>query len=213
MKPRLEDQELQGLWIASYVALWIMVVVEGVVLMAVLRQVGLLHLRVGPAAARTMNLGPEIGSRLPELNIADASGLPLDVTFLGRPHMIIFVSSTCDACADLMPAVRTLVKSEGDRVAVILVAVDHSDEHAEAFSALQGLHEVKFINDPRAPIELGVMSAPYAILADRDGVVRAKGLVNHIEHLDSLMHALAVGHPTMESYLRFERQKGGVDAG
>jgi len=42
---------------------------------------------------------------------------------------------------------------------------------------------------------------PYAILIDADGIIRAKGLVNSREHLDSLILAEESGFGTIQAYL------------
>ena len=42
---------------------------------------------------------------------------------------------------------------------------------------------------------------PYAILLDAAGVIRAKGLVNNREHLESLLIAEETGFGTIQAYL------------
>jgi methylamine dehydrogenase accessory protein MauD len=45
---------------------------------------------------------------------------------------------------------------------------------------------------------------PYAVLIDPEGVIRAKGLVNNREHLESLMEAYRLGMASIQDYLRKE---------
>ena len=42
---------------------------------------------------------------------------------------------------------------------------------------------------------------PYAVLLDSEGVIRAKGLVNNREHLESLLIAQESGFGTIQAYL------------
>ncbi|MCY1466780.1 methylamine dehydrogenase accessory protein MauD [compost metagenome] len=42
---------------------------------------------------------------------------------------------------------------------------------------------------------------PYAVLIDQPGILRAKGLVNSREHLDSLFEAEHLKHATLQQYL------------
>jgi len=42
---------------------------------------------------------------------------------------------------------------------------------------------------------------PYAVLIDASGVIRAKGLVNSREHLESLIVAEETGFGTIQAYL------------
>ena len=51
------------------------------------------------------------------------------------------------------------------------------------------------------------MTLPYAVLLDREGVVRAKGLVNSREHLESLLAAQEAGVASLQEFL-VRRQAG-----
>jgi methylamine dehydrogenase accessory protein MauD len=42
---------------------------------------------------------------------------------------------------------------------------------------------------------------PYAVLIDEAGIVRAKGLVNSREHLESLLVAKETGYASIQEYL------------
>jgi hypothetical protein len=42
---------------------------------------------------------------------------------------------------------------------------------------------------------------PYAVLIDERGIVRAKGLVNSREHLESLLVAKETGYASIQAYL------------
>jgi len=47
-----------------------------------------------------------------------------------------------------------------------------------------------------------VSRLPYAVLIDERGVIRAKGLVNSREHLESLFNAKELGVGTVQDYIR-----------
>lgn len=42
---------MSGIWLASYVGLWMLVVVQTLIFLAVLRQIGVLHTRIEPRPA------------------------------------------------------------------------------------------------------------------------------------------------------------------
>ncbi len=46
-----------------------------------------------------------------------------------------------------------------------------------------------------------VEKLPFAALIDKDGVLRAKGIVNSREHLESLFEAQAKGVASLQEYL------------
>ncbi|HYQ52750.1 MAG TPA: methylamine dehydrogenase accessory protein MauD, partial [Pseudomonas sp.] len=47
---------------------------------------------------------------------------------------------------------------------------------------------------------------PYAVLIDQAGTLRAKGLVNSREHLDSLFETVHLGSATLQHYLHGEHE-------
>ena len=61
---------------------------------------------------------------------------------------------------------------------------------------------------PGLSTELGLLfevaKLPFAVLLDREGVLRAKGLVNTREHLESLFEAEALGVGSLQQYLEGE---------
>ena len=69
---------MEGWWAASYVVLWLLVLVLMVVVVALARQIGTLHLRLGPRGALEMDEeGPQLGEMLPDHRVADADGAML----------------------------------------------------------------------------------------------------------------------------------------
>jgi methylamine dehydrogenase accessory protein MauD len=46
-----------------------------------------------------------------------------------------------------------------------------------------------------------VSRLPYAVLIDADGVLRARGIINSREHLESLFEAQRLGVASLQDYL------------
>jgi len=129
-----------------------------IAVLALAREVGMLRLRLGPAAALEIaDEGPEIGSRvelvhrLPEL---PAGGIGL----------AIFTSAGCRVCSGLAPAISTLA-SDPD------LAVEVFDEVADA----------------DAWDELGIPGSPFALAVEDSGIVLAKGTFNSLAQLESVL--------------------------
>ena len=55
-----------------------------------------------------------------------------------------------------------------------------------------------------------VAKLPYAVLLDGSGVVRAKGLVNSREHLESLFEAVERGVASIQDWVGREQAKEAV---
>jgi methylamine dehydrogenase accessory protein MauD len=49
---------------------------------------------------------------------------------------------------------------------------------------------------------------PYAVLIDEAGVIRAKGLINTREHLESLLEAKELGVASIQDYLQGQKRTG-----
>ena len=89
---------MSGVWLASYVVLWLLVLVLGFLLAGALRQLGLLQLRLGddPGALIT-DTGLERGVDAPDFTGVDSeSGELVTLSELpAAPRMIVFASPGC----------------------------------------------------------------------------------------------------------------------
>lgn len=146
-----------GVWIASYVLLWVAVVVLGVAVIALLRQVGLLHARLQPTGVHHAGEGPARDAPAPATGWFEyAAGVTL----------VAFTAADCPVCAELEPSLRRLARSEPD-VAVELVR--HAPDTAPVFA------------------DWSVRSTPYVVAVDGGGVVRGGGVANSMEQVEALI--------------------------
>ncbi|HET8580135.1 MAG TPA: thioredoxin-like domain-containing protein [Nitrospiraceae bacterium] len=193
---------MTGMWLASYVALWIVVAVLVMAVLVFARQIGLLHRRLPPLGARMENAGPEIGTEPPPVTGLTTEGRPVRLGHVGgKRSLLVFVSPTCEVCRDLAPAVRSLERSERSRLDLLLVSIRGNATENRSFIRQHKLDDVPLIVSPELGDEYRIPSTPYAVLVDRDGLVRAKGIVNNLEHLESLLNAAEMGHPSVESLI------------
>jgi hypothetical protein len=129
-----------------------------IAVVALAREVGMLRLRLGPAAALEIpEEGPAVGERTGiagRFDPGDSAELALGV----------FVSDSCHVCRGLEPAIASL---ERDPV----LAVETFEEEADA----------------RVWDELEVPGAPYAVAFDLRGTVLAKGTFNNLAQLESVL--------------------------
>ncbi|MGH2694202.1 MAG: hypothetical protein ACRDJJ_05230 [Actinomycetota bacterium] len=173
---------MDGWWAASYVVLWIVVIVLGVVVVALARQIGTLHLRLGPTGALEMDdEGPPIGEPPEAVEAATMEGEPVIVGGPGENRMLLFVSPGCMVCKQVLPSIHAV---SGDMAAYVITDVDREEsrlafatEHIRA-SVIPG-EEVFTAYD--------VPGTPYVIVLDRLGVVQAKGTVNNLEQMEGLI--------------------------
>jgi methylamine dehydrogenase accessory protein MauD len=190
--------------IVSNALLWIAVVCLIGIVLALLRQVGILHERIAPAGALVGREGPRPGEAAPVLEVEDWSGHRLrlgDRDAEARGTLLFFVSPTCPVCKTLLPHARSVCESE-DRRARLVVASDGLREEHAAFVREHGLERGHYVLSAALGLAYQVGRLPYAVLIDADGVVRARGLVNTREHLESLFEARAQGVASVQEYVK-----------
>ena len=56
-------------------------------------------------------------------------------------------------------------------------------------------------------LALGVNKLPFAALLDSDGVLKARGLVNNREHVESLLTAAEMDVSSLQEYLGIDEKK------
>jgi methylamine dehydrogenase accessory protein MauD len=191
----------------SNVVLWVMVIGLAAVVAALVRQIGVLHERVSPAGALVGRAGPHLGDAAPRFELTDWSGTAVT---LGGPQaeststLLVFVSPTCPVCATLLPIIDSVLKAEARRVRLVLASDGPRADH-ETFVRAYGLAARAYVLSTELGLAYQVSKLPYAVLIDADGVLRAKGLVNTREHLESLFEAMAQGVGSVQEYVRRER--------
>jgi len=171
-----------------------------VLLFGIARQLGVLHERIAPMGAMTSDQGPAVGEAAPLLSAPTLSGEPIEIGGPSdRTRLLLFVSPSCPVCKKLLPIARSFHNAE--RVEIILVGDGERAAQRAMVEELRLEHFI-YVNSPRIGLVYQVGKLPYAVLLDADGVIRAKGLVNTREHLESLIVAQESGFGTIQDYLR-----------
>jgi methylamine dehydrogenase accessory protein MauD len=177
--------------VLSNLLLWLAVVVLAAVVFALARQIGVLHERLGPAGALLLRGGPRVGEPAPPFHGPDLRGRPLSLGGPapdGRATLLVFVAPGCPVCESLLPVVKRMAGEEARRLRVV-VASDGELEAQRRFAGERGLDSLPYVVSTELGLAHGVGRLPHAVLIDAAGVVRAKGLVNSREHLESLLEA------------------------
>ena len=186
----------------SNIALWVIVLALLLIVLALVRQLGVLHERIAPAGALMLNRGLAVGERAPMIDVEDLDGRALRIGAPredGRSTLLVFVSPTCPVCKSLLPAVKSGRRHEMGWLDVVL-ASDGDRAQQRQFAAEQGLEGIPYVVS--TPLGLGyqVSRLPFAALVDSAGVLRARGLVNSREHLESLFEAQRLGVASLQEY-------------
>ncbi|MFO1468182.1 MAG: methylamine dehydrogenase accessory protein MauD [Steroidobacteraceae bacterium] len=196
--------------VMSNAVLWVLVVVLAVTVLALVRQIGVLHERIAPVGALMLNKGLKVGDPAPVQAAQDIQGQELVIGGVRadqRSTLLVFVSPTCPVCKSLLPALLSSRLSERDWLEIVL-ASDGDLEEQRRFVAKQGLGSLPFVNSAPLGMAYQVGRLPFAALIDAGGVLRARGLVNSREHLESLFEAKRLGVESIQAYFeKAERER------
>jgi thiol-disulfide isomerase/thioredoxin len=155
-----------GVWVASYVLLWVLVLVLAFAVVALLRQVGVLHARLHPLGVHFAGEGPAM----------DAVASPVEGVDYAQKAvtLVAFTSPTCEVCEGLRPSLAAIDREYHD---VQLRVLDLDDRTRPTFDAFN------------------VRSTPYVVAVDRTGTVKGRGVANSLEQVEELLaEALEAQH-------------------
>ena len=192
----------------SNAALWLVVIVLAVALLAVIRQLGVLHERIAPVGALMLAKGLKVGESAPQIAVQDLEGRSMTLGAARadeRATLIVFVSPTCPVCKTLLPAIKSSLASERDWLDIIL-ASDGETANQREFVLANRLGGFPYVVSAPLGISYQVSRLPFAVLVDAQGVLRARGIVNSREHLESLFEAKRLGLASIQDYFEAAAQ-------
>ena len=189
----------------SNLVLWLLVIVLTVVVLALARQVGILHERVAPAGALQPTEGPKVGEVPEAMELQDLGGHAVTVggpEVNGLATLVLFISPTCPVCRSLVPTAKSLAHSESKRLRLVFASDGDKPEQHVAYATDLDLGAYPYTLSQTLGMSYHVSKLPFALLIDADGTLQSKGLVNSREHLESLVEAMDMGIATVQDYVQ-----------
>jgi hypothetical protein len=166
-----------GMWLYSYLALWVLLIVESLLMAALIRQVASLHSYWGTS---------ETGPGLPLGAIAPAlSGNELfrqsasHVTEERRRTLVCFLSAGCGSCQTALDLIPWLKALQGVRCVLVIAATPLKAKMFLArFSDGETLRAFTVLADPQRAFmrQYQVRAVPYAVLLNEDWRIVAASL-------------------------------------
>ena len=188
--------------VVSNVLLWLVVIVLAVAVLALARQIGVLHERIRPVGALSLGQAVQAGDDAPAFTLESLTG---GVVSIGgrkpddRDQLLLFLSPTCPVCKTVLPIAREL--AAGESTQLVLASDGWAQEH-EAFIAAHRLEDLPYVLSGALGMAYRIGKLPYAVLVGAGGKVLAHGLVNNREHLESLFEARRLGVPDVQAAAR-----------
>lgn len=168
------------------IVLAVVVILLTVTVVALGREVGLLARRFPPAPALDAQDGPELGQAPMPIEATTMAGKPVVLTGAGdNSKVLLFVSTTCQACRDLMADMPGVVRDWPEETFIVVVSGTRG-EVKKIEPKLAGL-DVVWDERGRVSRQLGIAGLPLALLLDPGGRVVARGVTNNREMVSSLL--------------------------
>jgi len=187
--------------LVSNAILWCVVIVLALVVLALARQVGVLHERVAPAGALMPTTGPKVGEITQPASLRDLQGADLTVggpAIDGRATLVHWLSPTCPVCRTLVPTAVSMAQAERLRL-VFASDGDRLEQHRAYVDDLQ-IDAYPYVVSQAFGTSYAVSKLPFAVLIGADGVLKSKGLVNTREQIESLVEAMRSGIATLQDF-------------
>jgi len=186
----------------SNALLWVLMLAVIVALWALARQIGVLYERIAPMGALITDSGPKLGEAAARFELPALSGARIAIGGeRSKSQLLFFLSPSCPICKKLLPILKSAAQAEREWLDVVLASDGEATQHL-AFYRDAKLNEFPYVLSADLGMTYRVSRLPYAVLADERGIIRAKGMINTREHLESLFNAKELGVGSVQDYLR-----------
>jgi methylamine dehydrogenase accessory protein MauD len=152
--------------------------------------------------------GPKLGEAAPRFELPALSGARVAIGGeRSTSQLLFFLSPTCPVCKKLLPILKSAARAEREWLEVVLASDGDATQHLSFYRDAK-LNEFPYVLSADLGMTYRVSRLPYAVLTDERGIIRAKGMINTREHLESLFNAKELGVGSVQDYLRERVQPG-----
>lgn len=171
-------------FLVSYAALWIVVVLQGVLLFGLVRITYQLQQGVRPSPLNAKRLGR--GAPAPAFSAATLTGEVIGTeTFLGKLTALLFVSPNCPSCMATLYEMEALeYKTKGN---LRIVCRGSEEECAQLAFANQVVAPVIADAEHEISRSYGISSVPTAVLIDETGHIHSYGEPKRGEEVGAML--------------------------
>ena len=190
--------------VVSNLLLWIIVLILGVIVFALVRQIGVLYERVAPAGALMVNQSLRPGDAAPEMDLLTVDNKKIRIGGARDPArslLLFFLAPDCPVCKTLLPVLFSAQKEESGWLDIVLASDGPVEQHRK-FITQHELSRFDYVLSEILGRSYGVGKLPYSVLIDEQGKVVTMGIINSREHLESLFEAKEHGVASIQEYVK-----------
>jgi hypothetical protein len=165
------------LTVVALIGLGLAMIVQGLLLVGLLRQVGQISRRLGGEHPMDRASSIEIGQRLPDSLLGAASDL----------RVVLFVSPSCSVCAGVLDNLARLVPEPRRVMLIVRAGTGETIDYLAGY----GLGSYPYVADSSGSVadSMGIHEIPFAILSDEAGVVLRTAVVNTAYQVETMMES------------------------
>lgn len=166
---------MEGLWIVALVTVWLLVLILGVLVLSLMRNVGVLATAVQQMRASSDDVLPfTIGESPPPLATVANNGVPMVLDLAqGRPVGLIIVSPGCTPCHDLLQAMHRgsmIIPDAPPETVYMVLSLGDAATTQELLTATSFVAPMVYRVEPHVlHTQWGIRSTPTSLLFDGDG--------------------------------------------
>lgn len=141
---------------------WLAIIGLLVAVLALTRQIGLLHERIRPVGALSLGKVIKVGDEAPVFNLPSLTGGALSLAGVdagGLSTLLFFLSPTCPVCKTLLPVLKSAQVKERAWLRVIL-ASDGDEAEQLSFIRREGLNEFPYLLSPEVGMAYQIAKLP-----------------------------------------------------
>lgn len=184
---------MMTLLIVSQVLLFAAIVALVLVVLALARQIGILHERIAPIGQQQPQRGLEVGQAIPRITMRTLDGTPFPVgerLAAGTIRMLLFVGADCPVCKRVLPIALDVARERG--LEPVLVG-DGAVPELAALRDRLALGDIPFVTGVELGLVLQVSRLPTLVLLDDNGTILARDVVNTRRQVEALLPTVT-GH-------------------
>jgi methylamine dehydrogenase accessory protein MauD len=182
---------MEGIWLVSYIILWVLVLGLGLLVLLLYRQLGIMYLGSAEGVSRD---GLAKGTTAPDFSLTDQYGNVQRLSsYRGRPVLLVFGSPGCTPCRTLLPQLEEWAEDHRDMGIIWLNAAPRDETLKYASDMGATVPVVAHVPDDKVADRYKVRVTPFSFMIDENGIVRTKGLVNTRGGLDLYYKELKTG--------------------
>lgn len=188
---------MDGIWLVSYIVLWLIVLVLGTLVVLLYRQIGQQYLNTAQGVAGD---GLKPGTLAPDFAAQNQFGdnQPIRSMLDGKHYLLmVFGSPTCQPCRRLLPDVQQFVNDNSDKVRALWI--NNRTSHEESVRYVQEMNsDLPTISSEDGGLmdRYQVRVTPFIFMLNPNGKVLVKGLANTRQNLDTYLREAEAGGST-----------------